>query len=96
MNRTQLPAPPDPSDTAYSGNPSAWQKAAFRWMSLVKGRIETDSAVNVRPVGPFVVSTYTAISTVTGTDALSNFVATLVSAMQTKGLTAPVQNRSTT
>ena len=86
--------PPDPSAATYAGNPTEWQRAAFRWMQDVKGRIETDSAVNVRPIGPIAVATYTAVATVTGTDALSNFVATLVSAMQQKGLTVPVLNRS--
>jgi hypothetical protein len=94
MNRTQLPAPPDPS--SYNGNPAGWQQAAYQWMQQVKGRIETDSNVNVRPMGPIAVSTYTAVATVTGTDALSNFVATLVTLMQTKGLTVPVLNRNTT
>lgn len=96
MNRTQLPAPPDPGSPAYSGNPLAWQRAAFQWMAQVKGRIETDSAVNSRPVGPITVGTYTAVSTVTGTDALSNFVATLVTAMQGQGITTPVLQRNTT
>jgi hypothetical protein len=96
MNRTQLPAPPDPTSPIYAGNPIAWQRAAFSWMQQVKGRIETDSAVNIRPIGPLSVSTYTAVSTVTGTDSLSNFVATLVDAMLTKGLAANVSQRSTT
>lgn len=54
----------------------------------VKQRVETDSAANVRPVSPFVVGTYTAVNTMTGTDALSNFVATFITAMQAKGITA--------
>lgn len=88
MNRTQLPSPPDPGAAQYAGNPVAWQRAAYAWMGQVKAQIETDSAVNVRPIAPFAVSTYTAVNTMTGTDALSNFVATLITAMQAKGLTA--------
>lgn len=88
MNLTILPAPPNPSDAMFTGNPMAWQREAYRWMEIVKERIETDSAVNIRPMTPFVVSTYTAVNTMTGTDALSNVVATLISAMQAKGLTA--------
>lgn len=88
MNRTMLPAAPNPSDPMYSGNPVSWQRAAYQWMQVVRERIETDSEVNVRPMAPFVVSTYTAVNTMTGTDALSNVVATLISAMQAKGLTA--------
>lgn len=88
MNRTQLPNPPDPGAPAYAGNPQLWGRAAYQWMLQVKERIETDSEVNVRPMAPFVVSTYTAVNTMTGTDALSNMVATLITAMQAKGLTA--------
>lgn len=88
MNRTTLPTPPDPSAAMFSGNPQAWQKAAHLWMLQVKERIETDSEVNVRPIAPFVISTYTAVNTLAGTDATSNFVATIVTAMQAKGLSA--------
>lgn len=88
MNRTILSAPPNPDSTQYSGNPAAWQTAMYQWALNVKQRVETDSAANVRPVAPFVVSTYTAVNTMTGTDALSNFVATFITAMQTKGITA--------
>jgi hypothetical protein len=88
VNRTQLPAPPDPSSAMYKGQPQLWQSAAYSWMQQVKGRIETDSAVNVRPVSPFIVATYTPVSTVTGTDALSNFIATLITAMQARGITS--------
>jgi hypothetical protein len=95
MNRTQLPLPPDPSEAAYSGNPQAWQRAAYQWMQQAKLRLETDSTVNVRPVTPFQLGTYTATNTLTGTDATSNFVATLVAAMTTKGLVGPTQQGET-
>lgn len=88
MNRTTLPSPPDPNSTAYSNSPSAWQTAMFQWALQVKSRVETDSAVNIRPVSPFVVSTYTAVNTMTGTDALSNFLATFITALQLKGLSS--------
>ena len=94
MNRTQLPAPPDPNSPVYSGNPALWQRAAYLWMAKVKQQIETDSAVNIAPIGPLSVSTYTATATVTGTDALSNFVATMVTLMQSKGITAPTTQRN--
>lgn len=87
-NRTILPAPPNPNAPAYAGNPDQWQTAVFQWMSAVKSRIETDSAANVRPVSPFVVSTYTAVNTMTGTDALSNFLATFITALQAKGVSS--------
>lgn len=90
MNRTQLPAPPNPS--TYPSVP-AWQQAVYGWMQKVKGRIEADSVANTQPIAPFVVGTYTATQTVTGTDALSNFVATLVAGMQAQGITAPNSQR---
>lgn len=93
MNRTQLPAPPDPR--RYTDF-TAWQRDAYDWMTRVKSRIETDSNVNTAPIGPLVVGTYTATRTVTGTDAISNFVATLVSDMNAKGLSAPNIQRITT
>lgn len=85
MNRTTLPAPPNPKGFASVTN---WQDATYAWMQKVKAQIETDSAANIGPIGPFVVGTYTAVATVTGTDTLSNFVATLITAMQKKGLTS--------
>lgn len=88
MNRTILSAPPNPDSAQYSGNPAAWQTAMYAWALETKKRVETDSAVNVRPVSPFVVSTYTAVHTMTGTDDLSNFVATFIAAMQSKGITS--------
>lgn len=71
-----------------------WQLATWRWMTQVKSRIEADSIVNTSPIAPFVTGTYTAVNTVTGTDALSNFVATLVTGLQQQGITAPVQKRT--
>lgn len=90
MNRTFLPNPPNP---ASFPTVTAWQTAAFLWMSQIKSKIEADSTVNSSPIAPFVVGTYTAVQTVTGTDALSNFVATLLKAMQAKGITAPNSQR---
>jgi hypothetical protein len=92
MNRTTLPAPPDP---AKYQSVQDWMRAAHRWMVDAKARIEQDSTVNTVPMAPFVVSTYTAVNTITGTDATSNVVATLLMAMQQKGLTAPVSQRTT-
>ena len=93
MNRTQLLRAPNPAD--YS-SVMAWQKAVYEWMDYAKGRIESDSNVNTTPVGPLVVSTYTQTATITGTDALSNFVATLVTMLNQKGITAPNISRTTT
>lgn len=90
MNRTVLEAPPNP---ASYGSITDWADAHYRWAKSIKARIETDSTVNTQPIAPFSVVTYTATQTVTGTDALSNFVATLVAAMQSKGFTAPVSQR---
>ena len=89
MNRTVLPIPPNPGPNA-----SDYDLAVYRWMAQVKHRLETDSVANTQPIAPFVVGTFTAVNTVTGTDALSNFVATIVNAMQLQGITAPVIKRT--
>lgn len=88
MNRTQLPSPPNPDAPSFARDPGAWQTAMYNWAVSVKQRVETDSAVNVRPVSPFVVSTYTPVNTLTGTDATSNFLATFIAALQSKGLSS--------
>jgi hypothetical protein len=93
VNRTVLGIPPNPA--SYS-TVAAWQNATYQWMQNTKQRIETDSNVNTTPVGPLVVGTYTAVSTVTGTDALSNFVATMITYMQQQGITSPNAQRTTT
>lgn len=91
MNRTQLPMPPHPTTFPSVG---AWQLAVYGWMTQVKSRIEADSTANVAPIAPFVVGTYTETHTIAGTDATSNFVATLVAGMQAKGITAPTSQRT--
>lgn len=93
MNRTILQAPPNPSDYPTL---QAWQSAVHQTLLNWKQRIETDSTVNATPVGPVVVGAYTPTSTITGTDAVSNFVATLVNGMQQQGLTSPNTQRTTT
>jgi hypothetical protein len=90
MNRTQLPAPPNPMQFS----PTAWQTAVYQWMQQVKGRIEADSTVNIQPVAPFQVGTYTPVMTLIGTDTVSNFLATLVTALTAKGLVAPTSQRT--
>lgn len=94
MNRTILPEPPNPNSAEFRSDFASWQRAVYRWMQQAKNRIETDSAANIQPMGPLAVSTYTAVATITGTDATSNCIATLVAMMQNKGLTAPVTPRS--
>jgi len=91
VNRTVLPAPPDPNSSAYNRNPDAWQAAMFQWASQVKSRLETDNAVNIRPAAPFVIGTYTAVNTLSpaGTDTTGNFLATMVTAMIARGMISP-------
>ena len=93
MNRTQLSAPPHPASCA---SVQSWQLAVHQTLLQWKQRIETDSTVNTTPVGPFVVGTYTPLSTITGTDDASNFLATLVNGMQAQGITSPNTQRNTT
>ena len=90
MNRHQLPQPPNPA--SYT-QPLQWQRAMYDWALKMKQHLETDSAVNTAPIAPFMVGTYTAVNTVTGTDTLSNFVATLITAMNQQGITSPVSQR---
>jgi hypothetical protein len=91
LRRTQLPVPPNPDSMTYSGgDPVLWQRDAYQWMVQVKQRLEQDSVTNSSPTGQFLVSTYTPVNTMTGTDALSNVVATLISNMTNGGyLTTP-------
>jgi hypothetical protein len=96
MNRTILSAPPDPNAPRFAGSPDQWQSAMYQWALDVKKRVETDSAANIQPVAPFVVGTYTSTNTLVGTDATSNFLATLVTALQVKGITASNPTRNTT
>lgn len=90
MNRTILGEPPNPADARYVGNPGKWMMDTYQWMLTTKQRLEGDSTVNTRPVAPFVIGTYTAINTFSpaGTDTTGNFLATLVTALQVKGITA--------
>lgn len=90
MRRTALPPPPNPSSPMYAGKQLAWARDAYAWMQKVKAAVDADSAVNTRPTGQFLVTTYTAVNTMTGTDALSNLVATLINDMMAGGyLTTP-------
>lgn len=91
MSRITLPNPPDPG--AYP-SPMEWQKAAHGWMQRVKFSVE--NAINTPALAPFALGTFTAVNTLTGTDATSNFVATLVRAMQAQGVTSPTSQRTTT
>lgn len=93
MNRTQLPQPPDPS--GYQ-SVASWQAETYRWMCKVKSQIEIDSAVNTSPMAPFVLGTFTAVTTLVGTDATSNALATLMQKMLDKGLLSSVSPRTTT
>lgn len=100
MKQLTLPVPPNPDDAAYVNSPLAFSRAQFQWATEVRGVLQQQSRVNHAPMGQaFSVGTYTtttAVSgTTTGTD-LSNFVSTLVHAMQSKGLTSPTASRTQT
>lgn len=93
MKKITLPIPPNPDDQQYRGNSVAYNRAAFSWMNDVKGKLEQASQQNDTPIDQsFAVSSFstnTSLSgTSTGTD-LSNFVCSLIAAMQKKGLTKP-------
>ena len=93
MNRTVLTVPPDPA--SYPQFPD-WQMALYNCLSQWKQKLENDSRVNTTPVGPLVVGTYTMTNTLAGTDATSNFLATMVTYMQQQGITSPNTSRTST
>lgn len=91
MRQISLPNPPDPATTP------GWAHEAYLWMQRVKGEIEAASRINDSPLGQaFVVGAFTTNTmvdgTTTGTD-LSNFVASFISAMTSKGVVSPTISR---
>ena len=100
MKRVVLPAPPDPMASQFAGSPLLWQRMAYQWMQQTKQLLDDANRVNGSPMGQaFVVGSFTTNTTIsgssTGTD-VSNFVSSLVTAMQAKGLTSPSVNRGNT
>lgn len=94
MKIVRLPVPPNPDDRQYLNNPQGWARAAFGWMNDVKGKIEAQSLQNDTPLNQnFAVSSYTTNTSLSGTSTgtdVSNFVCSIVAAMQKKGIVKPV------
>jgi hypothetical protein len=91
MKRVVLPTPPDPA--FYPNNPLAWQRAVHEWMNQTKFALEQASQINDTPLDQaFQVSGSYAITTAisgtsTGTQ-ITEFLCSLVAAMNRKGITS--------
>lgn len=98
MKRISLKEPPNPQDSIYKGNMLAWQRDMWTWANETKGRLEQASRQNDIPLGiPFVVSSYTTNTELTGTSTgtdVANFVCTLVQAMLDRGMITQVTTAS--
>lgn len=87
MKQLTLNEPPNPSDMRYVNNVLAYNRAMFDWASRVKQKLEQASRVNDTPLGQnFVLGTFTTLGTLTGTDATSNVLCTLIQAMLDRGI----------
>lgn len=90
MKIVTLDIPPDPQNGRFRANPLEFQRATATWMNSTKQKIESASRQNDTPVSqPFVVSSYTTNTALTGTSTLgdvANFVCTLIAAMIKKGI----------
>lgn len=98
MKPVVLPTPPNPDDQAYKNSPLAFNRAQYTWMSEVKGLLESASTVNNRPMAQqFAVGSFTTNTTISGTSTgtdVSNFISSLVTAMEAKGLVSKTVSRS--
>ena len=89
MKQVKLPNVPNPDDAMFRGNPLAYNRAIYTWMTQTKGKLEQASLNNDTPMdqaftlGSYVLSTAMA-GTSTGTD-VTNFVLSICAAMIKKG-----------
>jgi hypothetical protein len=98
MKRVVLPQPPNANDVRYSNNQLAFNRDVSDWMSRVKGLLEDSDRVNNRPMGQqFVVGSFTTNTTISGTSTgtdVANFLSSLITAMQAKGVVSQTVSRS--
>lgn len=98
MRREVLPQPPNPDDLSYKADSQKLARAQYDWMCRVKGYLEDTSRRNDRPMGQqFTVGSFTTNTTITGTSTLgdvADFVASLVTAMISKGFVSQTVNRT--
>jgi len=93
MRRLTLPNPPDPNQPSFRTNPQAYSRALYDWARQVKQLTEQAHNSVATPCGQQIqvssFTTNTVVSgTTTGTD-LTNFVCSLVQALQNKGILSP-------
>jgi len=97
MKRVVLPQPPNPDEPAYKSNPLLLARANYQWMCRAKGALEDNSRLNDRPMGQqFAVGSFTTNTTISGTSTgtdVANFIASLVTAMEAKGLVSQTVSR---
>lgn len=89
MKRIILDNPPNPESPKYKNNPIAWARDTYDWMNRTKQKVETASAQNDTPLStPFVVSSFTTNTSLTGTSTLgdvANCLCSLIQALTNKG-----------
>ncbi len=97
MKRVVLPQPPDATSSVYRNNQAAFNQAISEWMRRVKGELEDSSRLNGRPLGQqFVVGSFTTNTTISGTSTgtdVANFIASLITAMEAKGIVSQTVSR---
>lgn len=91
MRILTIPQPPNANDPNFN-------QVAVQWMAQVKSAIEGASRINDTPLGQqFVVGSFTTNTTIAGTSTgtdVSNFLSSLITAMQAKGLVSPTVSRA--
>lgn len=90
MKLVVLDDPPNPDEYKYKNAPLTYSRDQYQWAQRVKNKIENASSQNDTPLSqPFVVTSYTTNTQLTGTSSgtdVSNFLCTLVAALISKGL----------
>src|SRR5690242_4460213 len=96
--RSTLPQPPNPDDISYKADSLKFARAQYEWMCRVKGYLEDAARRNDRPIAQqFVVGSFTTNTTITGTATLgdvANCLASLITAMISKGLISQTVSRT--
>lgn len=91
MRLLTIPEPPQLNDPKFN-------QRVVDWMAQVKGALEGASRVNDTPLGQqFQVGAFTTNTSISGTSTgtdVSNFLASFISAMTSKGLVSPTTSRA--
>jgi hypothetical protein len=96
--RSALPQPPNPDDISYRADARKFARAQYDWMCRVKGYLEDTARRIDRPIAQqFVVGSFTTNTTISGTDTLGDVadcLASLITAMISKGLISQTVSRT--